>query len=189
MRKLNIIVAVDEEGGFAKERKIPWHFPEDFKHFKQITDGHICIMGRHTYEEIYQLKNKNKQAVDTYKEVQSYGSPPLPVPTEDESLLPGRECYVLSREQSFNPIGAHKAIGLRDAVQQLDRDDQRKIFVIGGEKLFLEAFPWTHKIYMTIIKDTYDCTQFFPVQALKKTFRLDSGEEKENMYFVEYIRV
>src|SRR5260370_11598930 len=32
--------------------KIPWHLPEDFKWFKQMTTGNIIVMGRKTYESI-----------------------------------------------------------------------------------------------------------------------------------------
>ena len=32
--------------------KIPWHLPEDFKWFKQMTTGQIIVMGRKTYESI-----------------------------------------------------------------------------------------------------------------------------------------
>jgi len=32
--------------------KLPWHLPEDLKHFKAITAGHHIIMGRLTYESI-----------------------------------------------------------------------------------------------------------------------------------------
>lgn len=32
--------------------KIPWHLPEDFKWFKQITLGHRLVMGRKTFESI-----------------------------------------------------------------------------------------------------------------------------------------
>jgi len=31
---------------------IPWHLPEDFKWFKQLTMGHLLVMGRKTYESI-----------------------------------------------------------------------------------------------------------------------------------------
>jgi dihydrofolate reductase len=31
---------------------IPWHLPEDFKWFKQMTTGHVLIMGRKTFESI-----------------------------------------------------------------------------------------------------------------------------------------
>ena len=32
--------------------KIPWHLPEDFKWFKQLTTGHVLVMGRKTFESI-----------------------------------------------------------------------------------------------------------------------------------------
>ena len=32
--------------------KIPWHLPEDFKWFKQMTAGHVVIMGRKTFESL-----------------------------------------------------------------------------------------------------------------------------------------
>ena len=32
--------------------KIPWHLPEDFKWFKQMTAGHVLVMGRKTFESI-----------------------------------------------------------------------------------------------------------------------------------------
>jgi dihydrofolate reductase len=32
--------------------KIPWHLPEDFKWFKQVTTGNVIVMGRKTFESI-----------------------------------------------------------------------------------------------------------------------------------------
>jgi len=32
--------------------RIPWHLPDDFKWFKQVTMGQILVMGRKTYESI-----------------------------------------------------------------------------------------------------------------------------------------
>src|SRR4051812_37480961 len=32
--------------------KIPWHLPEDFKWFKQMTSGHVVVMGRKTFESL-----------------------------------------------------------------------------------------------------------------------------------------
>ncbi|MDN8622084.1 dihydrofolate reductase [Corynebacterium sanguinis] len=31
---------------------MPWHLPEDLKHFKEITFGHPIIMGRRTWEAL-----------------------------------------------------------------------------------------------------------------------------------------
>ncbi len=32
--------------------RIPWHLPEDFRWFKQMTTGQVIIMGRKTFESI-----------------------------------------------------------------------------------------------------------------------------------------
>lgn len=29
-----------------------WHIPEDMRHFKELTTGHVVIMGRKTYETL-----------------------------------------------------------------------------------------------------------------------------------------
>ena len=32
--------------------KIPWHLPEDFRWFKEMTTGQVIVMGRKTFESI-----------------------------------------------------------------------------------------------------------------------------------------
>ena len=48
MKKI-IIAAMDEENAIGKKGEIPWHYPEDLKHFKEKTTGHSVLMGRKTY--------------------------------------------------------------------------------------------------------------------------------------------
>lgn len=36
----------------GKDKQMPWHLPNDLKHFKAITLGKPVIMGRKTYESI-----------------------------------------------------------------------------------------------------------------------------------------
>lgn len=50
--KISIIVAVAENNVIGKKGSIPWHLPEDLKHFKKITSGHHVIMGQTTFESI-----------------------------------------------------------------------------------------------------------------------------------------
>ncbi|TFG95326.1 hypothetical protein E4H12_13495, partial [Candidatus Thorarchaeota archaeon] len=51
-RQYVIVAAVDQGGGFAKDGKMPWHYPADLKWFNRKTKGQICVMGRHTYKDI-----------------------------------------------------------------------------------------------------------------------------------------
>ncbi|MDP2752106.1 MAG: dihydrofolate reductase, partial [Rhodocyclaceae bacterium] len=49
---LTIIAAVAQNGMIGRDGKMPWHLPEDLKHFKTLTMGHPMIMGRKTWESL-----------------------------------------------------------------------------------------------------------------------------------------
>ncbi|PHQ78473.1 MAG: type 3 dihydrofolate reductase [Coxiella sp. (in: Bacteria)] len=49
---ISLIVAMSKNRVIGNEGKIPWHLPNDFKHFKQVTLGKPIIMGRKTHESI-----------------------------------------------------------------------------------------------------------------------------------------
>ena len=36
----------------GRDNALPWHLPEDLKHFKALTMGHPMIMGRKTWESL-----------------------------------------------------------------------------------------------------------------------------------------
>lgn len=50
--KISIICAIAENRAIGKNNDLLWHIPEDFKHFKEKTLGHVIIMGQRTYESI-----------------------------------------------------------------------------------------------------------------------------------------
>ncbi|MEK6642523.1 MAG: dihydrofolate reductase [Planctomycetota bacterium] len=50
--KTILIVAMTREGLIGKGGHLPWHEPEDLKHFKRTTTGHAILMGRKTFESI-----------------------------------------------------------------------------------------------------------------------------------------
>ena len=54
MKLLKAIVAMSLNRVIGAENKIPWHLPDDFKWFKQMTTGHVIVMGRKTFESIGQ---------------------------------------------------------------------------------------------------------------------------------------
>jgi dihydrofolate reductase len=50
--KVYLVAAVAANGIIGANGKLPWHFPEELKHFKQLTLGHPIIMGRRTWESL-----------------------------------------------------------------------------------------------------------------------------------------
>lgn len=84
---MKIILAVDKNWGIGKDGKMLFHIKKDLGHFKKLTSGNICIMGRRTYESmggalpnrenLILSRNKTYQAPDTlvfndYRDIFSY---------------------------------------------------------------------------------------------------------------------
>ena len=49
---ISLVVAAAKNNGIGKDGKMPWHLPNDMKHFKNVTWGLPVIMGRKTYESL-----------------------------------------------------------------------------------------------------------------------------------------
>jgi dihydrofolate reductase len=52
MQPFTAIAAMSLNRVIGAGGKIPWHLPEDFKWFKQMTTGQVVVMGRRTFESI-----------------------------------------------------------------------------------------------------------------------------------------
>jgi len=176
MQPLSIIVAVDKYGGFGKDGKIPWSYPEDLKHFKEVTQGGVCIMGRKTYNDILAMVKRRRKKNKTKGKI-----------TE---ILPGRQSFVVTSNPKFKAPGATVVSSIREAVQSLDEEDSRDVFVIGGYRMFVEALNWATTVYMTVIDDDkeYQCDITFPINTIVKKFSIVEGTEEGNLRFMTYKR-
>jgi len=69
-----LIVAVAENGIIGQDNALPWHLPNDLKHFKQLTSGHPIVMGRRTFESIGKpLPNRQNIVVTRQTDWQTAG--------------------------------------------------------------------------------------------------------------------
>lgn len=50
--KISLIVAAAQNGAIGLEGKMPWHLPNDLRHFKNLTWGMPILMGRKTYDSL-----------------------------------------------------------------------------------------------------------------------------------------
>jgi len=148
---INLVVAADKKRGIGKEGKLPWRLKGDMKYFRELTTGHIVIMGRKTWESI----------------------------PEKFRPLPDRFNIVLSRKKGeslsdslFKGVPAHlkasvAAANSLDQALEIVRTPQlmaREIFVIGGGAVYRDAIarPECTKIFMTAVRGEFNCDTFFP---------------------------
>jgi dihydrofolate reductase len=50
--KLTIVAALASNGVIGRGGGLPWHLPDDLRHFKSLTMGRPVLMGRRTFESI-----------------------------------------------------------------------------------------------------------------------------------------
>ena len=120
---LSIIVAKAKNNTIGKDSQIVWDLPADKKRFKEITEGHVMIMGRKTFESLgkvlpnrkhivmtenqsLNIKDENVQIVHSMLELQQY--------IEDEN-----ENFVIGGAMIFNLLMPHVT---KMYVTELDKD-------------------------------------------------------------------
>jgi len=70
---ISAVVAIAENHAIGKNNQLLWYLPNDLKHFKQITGGHIVIMGRKTYESVGKPLPNRRNIVITRQHIELTG--------------------------------------------------------------------------------------------------------------------
>jgi dihydrofolate reductase len=129
---VSFVVAQANNRVIGKSNELPWYLPADLKHFKELTSGHMVVMGRKTYESI----------------INRLGKP-----------LPNRQNVVITANRDYSAPGC-RLVGSVEEALKLGRKDE--VFVIGGASVYKEALPFAGRIYMTKVKANIEGDTFFP---------------------------
>ncbi|NMN02259.1 dihydrofolate reductase [Bifidobacterium panos] len=148
-------------GAIGFEGDMPWHLPEDLKHFQELTVSHPVIMGRRTWES---LSPKYRP-------------------------LPSRDNIIVSHDPHYRALGATVVGSLDDALDLARQEaipddglDRSEIWVIGGAQLFGEVLPQANKVYVTEIDKTVDCDTYAPdIAALAANGEWQVVEQSETL--------
>ncbi|MFC6836089.1 dihydrofolate reductase [Halomarina ordinaria] len=158
-----LVAAVAANGVIGADGEMPWHYPEDLKHFKRLTTGHPVVMGRRTYESI----------------VADLGGP-----------LPDRTNVVLSTRDLDLPEGAVSAdsveAALATAREAVDGDED-VVFVVGGATVYEQLLPLADRQYLTELPEAYDGDTYYPAWDREAWVEVDR-EERDGLAFVAYER-
>ncbi len=64
---ISLVVAAASNNAIGKDGKLPWHLPNDMKHFKNVTWGMPVLMGRKTFESLGKVLAGRKNIVITHQ--------------------------------------------------------------------------------------------------------------------------
>ena len=122
MTQLVLIAVVARHGVIGRDGRMPWHLPEDLRHFRQATAGSPVIMGRKTWDSL---------------------------PSRFRPL-PGRDNIVVTRQVHWQAEGARVVHSLAEALSAASHAE--RAFVIGGAELYAAALPLADELLLTEIE-------------------------------------
>jgi dihydrofolate reductase len=124
---IGIIAATSINGVIGIDNKLPFHYPDDMRHFRQMTHDSVVIMGRKTFESIGKPLPKRENIIITKQNLE----------------IPGARCFA-----SVAKAIGHENIKLRDHAVN--------IWFIGGAKIYEEGMLYADEIYLTLTPDYID---------------------------------
>jgi dihydrofolate reductase len=124
---INALFAVDQYGGMGFNGTLPWlHNSEDLANFRQLTSGHVVVMGRRTYDD-----------------------PKMPKPLVDRTV------YVVSNRLIADSVYQISGNINEELLEIEKRYPDKTIWVIGGANLLEQCDGIFDKLYLTHFKGSY----------------------------------
>lgn len=135
----------------GKDNDLVWDIPEDLERFRTLTREHPIIMGRKTWESL---------------------------PAERRPL-PKRTNIVVTRQEGYDAPGAVVVSSVEAAIEAAKAaPGADEIYVIGGSGIFKDSFPYTDRLYLTLVHDESPGDVYFPdysefTKVIERTEHLD----------------
>lgn len=123
--RITLVVAAAEGGVIGLNGALPWHIPEDLKHFRRLTTGKPILMGRKTFESIGKpLPNRRNIVLTRNSKWKAEGAETVSSLDEALGLLsPSDELMVIGGEQIYRIALPHAdRIELTEVKQPFDGD-------------------------------------------------------------------
>ena len=164
MKKI-IVAAKLKNNIIGINNDLAWSMPADLKHYHDLVRGSWAIMGRTTYESVYE-----------------------PVPLQKTIIITRNSNYNV-QDNSVKIVNSIEA-GFRYA----KHSNQQQIFVLGGGKIYEQAINMVDEMVITEIEIEANGDTYFPKIDLNKwqiSKRIEHKADIENPYnyaFVFYNR-
>ncbi len=153
--RVSLVVAVADNGVIGRGGGLPWHLPDDLKHFKRVTLGKAVLMGRRTFESIGRALPGRRNLVMS-RGAASGGAAPVVSLDEVEHVGSVQEARALVA-RGAGGTGSTGGTGGTGGTAEL--------CVIGGAQVYTLALPLATRIYLTQVHAAVQGDVYFPAAA------------------------
>ena len=143
---ISLIAAISKNYVIGKNNDLPWHIPEDLKHFRDVTRGKTVLMGRKTWESI----------------------------PEKFRPLPKRVNIVVTRNKEYQV--PESVVLFNNIEEALASRSNEEVMVIGGGGIYAQTIKKADMLYITHVDMEVEGDVLFPqidLSVWKETERED----------------
>lgn len=132
---LAAIVARSTNHVIGRDGDLPWRLRSDLQHFKRVTLGKPCLMGRKTWESL-----------------------PFPLPGRPNLVLTRDGAYQAKGAEVFTDMNVMVGRGA-ELAGTLGVDE---VMIIGGAQIYKSLMPWIGRVYETEVDAVIEGDAYFP---------------------------
>lgn len=96
--------------------------------------------------------------------------------------LPGRQNIIITRDEHYLATGCVVCHTLEAAIEMAKTEEEKEIFIIGGAQIYTQAIDSADRLYLTLVKGTYDADAYFREYERQFTVVKKSPQRSENGY-------
>lgn len=167
-----MIAAMDRNRLIGRDNQMPWHLPDDFKHFKRHTLGKPVVMGRKTFESI--------------------GSRPLPKRLNLVVTRQPKPAVPADRVTNASETGLVFVSSPEAALKILRQAyaEPPEVMIMGGGELYRQFLPVAQRLYVTWVDTEIEGDAAFPAwddQAWQEVHRAHHSADARHSYAFDFV--
>lgn len=154
---MELIVAVDNNWAIGNKGELLVSIPADMKFFRNTTMGGVVVLGRKTLAGF-----------------------PNGMP------LAGRDNIILSENKDFSVRGGIVVHSKEELFEKLKDYEDKKIYVIGGGKIYDMLLPYCEYAHVTKIDYNYEADTYFPNLDTNDNWEIVDESDEQTYFSIEY---
>lgn len=150
---MNLYVVADSNWSIGKGNNLLIRIPREQKFFMEETAGKVVVMGRKTFQNIYQ-----------------------------GLAVRGRTNIILSTNKSLQIKGALVVHSIEELLEELKKYPSEDINIVGGESIYAQMLPYCQVAHVTKLDYAYVGDKYFPDLDKAPDWKL-TADSDEQVYF------
>jgi dihydrofolate reductase len=162
--RITIIGALSDNNVIGDHLAIPWHIKADLIRFREVTTGHVMIVGRTTFELIKQAYEKRDK----------------PLPDRKTIIITNNPAYSITDKQCYVVHSMEEAIELGKKLEPTE------LFIAGGASIYKLGIPFADRLMLTVVHINVKGDAAFPDYSKFSKIISKDDQEENGLQFTFY---